>query len=376
MKDPRYDKLAALLVNYSTKVQPGDNVMIAVSDAPEDMTISLVRAVYDAGGYPFVRETGSRVSRAVQLGVDEESTRRRADVAAYEMRKMQCYIRVAGADNITEQADVSTEKKAIVEKLFVKPVHYDIRVKHTRWVGLRFPTPSMAQLANTSTEAFEDFFFDVCTADYASMAEAMKPLVELMENTDMVRIVGPDTDLRFSIAGIPVIPCAGEMNIPDGEVFTAPVKDSIEGHIHYNSKTLFRGTVFEDVRLTFEKGRIAEAMANRTDELNAILDSDDGARYVGEFAIGVNPLIKEPMLDTLFDEKISGSIHLTPGNAYEDEADNGNRSTIHWDIVLLQDAAHGGGEVYFDDVLVRRDGLFVPAELQALNPDRMMAGER
>ena len=371
MKDPRFDALADLLVKYSTKVQPGENVMIAVSDAPEEITIALIRAVYAAGGYPFVHESRSRVARALMMGTDAERTRRSADIAAYEMRKMQCYIGVAGSNNVTETADVPSEKKATVEKLFFKPVHQDIRVKHTKWVGLRYPTRSMAQLAQMSTEAFEDFFFDVCTVDYAQMAEAMKPLVDLMEKTDRVRIVGPDTDLRFSIKDIPVIPCAGEMNIPDGEVFTAPVRDSVDGHIHYNAKTLFRGTVFEDVRFAFRNGKIVDATGSDTEKLNEILDVDDGARYIGEFAIGVNPLIEKPMLDTLFDEKISGSIHFTPGNAYEDEADNGNRSAIHWDIVLLQAASAGGGEIYFDDVLVRKDGLFVLDALDALNPDSM-----
>ena len=372
MKDPRYDKLAALLVNYSTKVQPGENVMISASDTPEEMIVALVRAVYDAKGHPFVREGRSRIGRAVIMGSDEEQVRRTADFGEYEMRKMQCWIGVRGSDNVTEMADIPPEKLAVYEKLFIKPVHYEIRVKNTKWVGIRFPTPSMAQLANMSTEAFEDFFFDVCTVDYAKMARAMEPLVELMSKTDRVRLVGPDTDLSFSIQDMPSIPCAGEMNVPDGEVFTAPVKDSIEGHIHYNSRSLMRGTVFENIRFTFKEGRIVDATANHADRINEILDTDEGARYVGEFAIGVNPLIKEPMLDTLFDEKISGSIHLTPGNAYEDEVDNGNRSAIHWDIVLLQDAIHGGGEIYFDDVLVRKDGLFVVDELLALNPDEMM----
>lgn len=203
------------------------------------------------------------------------------------------------------------------------------------------------------------------------MDQAMMALQELMERTDRVRLVGPDYDLSFSIKGVPVIRCAGELNIPDGEIYTAPVRDSVNGTIHYNTPSNYLGFTFEDVRFTFEKGRIVEATANDSEKLNQILDTDEGARYIGEFAIGVNPYIEEPMLDTLFDEKIKGSFHFTPGSSYED-AYNGNDSAVHWDLVAIQRADYGGGEMYFDDVLVRRDGIFLLPELAGLNPENLV----
>ena len=252
----------------------------------------------------------------------------------------------------------------------MQPVHYQIRVPQTKWVVLRWPSSSMAQQARMSTEAFEEFYFDVCTLDYGKMAEAQKPLAELMRRTDRVHITGPQTDLRFSIAGIPVIECSGECNIPDGECFTAPVRDSVEGEIGFNASTLYRGTVFEKIHLRFEQGRIVEVQSNENERLNEVLDADEGARYIGEFAIGFNPYITHPMLDILFDEKIAGSFHFTPGQAYE-KADNGNRSAIHWDMVMIQTPEFGGGEIFFDDVLVRKDGRFVLPELEALNPENI-----
>jgi aminopeptidase len=260
----------------------------------------------------------------------------------------------------------------IYESTVWKDVHIETRVKQTRWVVIRWPSPSMAQLADMSTEAFEDFYFDVCTLNYANMAEAMKALVARLKSTDQVHLKGPgETDLTFSIKDIPAIPCAGSRNIPDGEVFTAPVKDSLNGVICYNTPTLSRGGVtHENVRLEFCEGKIVKATSSNTARLNEVLDTDEGARYVGEFAIGVNPYITKAMKDTLFDEKIAGSIHLTPGSSY-DEAPNGNTSEVHWDMVMIQTPEYGGGEIYFDGQLVRQDGLFVVDDLKPLNPDAL-----
>jgi aminopeptidase len=272
---------------------------------------------------------------------------------------------------VAEMSDVHHDKLQMVNAFYFKPVHLEQRVKHTKWVVLRWPTSSMAQQAGMSTEAFEDFFFDVCLCDYPKMSKAMDNLISLLDTTDRVHIVGPGTDIEFSIKGIPRRKCDGKRNIPDGEVYTAPVKSSINGVVHFNAPTIYQGCSFSDIQLEFRDGKIVKGKAasrDETDKLNKILDSDEGARFIGEFALGLNPHITKPMKDILFDEKIAGSIHLTPGQAYE-EADNGNRSTIHWDLVLIQTKEYGGGEIYFDSNLVRKDGLFVIAELGDLNPD-------
>ncbi|UFJ39331.1 aminopeptidase [Brevibacillus humidisoli] len=369
MRDPRVETLAGNLVNYSVRVQPGENVLIyAVGQVP-DLVKAVIQKVYEAGGQPYVQLIDPTIQRELLLQVNEEqlAVMREADVSF--MKKMDCYIGIRGGDNINELADVPSERMSMYSRLLQRPV-LDVRVPETKWVILRYPNSSMAQLANMSTAAFEDFYFNVCNLDYSKMAQAMDNLVSLMEQTDKVRITGPGTDLSFSIKGIPAIKCAGHFNIPDGEVFTAPVKHSVNGVISYNTPSPYQGFTFENVRLTFKDGKIIEATANNTERINKIFDEDEGARYVGEFAIGVNPFIQNPMKDILFDEKIDGSFHFTPGQCY-DEAPNGNKSSVHWDLVCIQRAEWGGGEIYFDDRLIRKDGRFVVPELESLNPENL-----
>lgn len=369
--DPKIVKLANTLVNYSVKVKKGEKVFIQYTgDSTRDLTRQLVKEVYAAEGIPFVHYTDTRMQRELLLHCSEEQLKTMAEVDTLEMSKMDCYIGVRGSDNISELSDVPASNMTLYEKLYSTPVHHEIRVPKTKWVVLRYPNDSMAQLADTSLENFEEFYFNVCTLDYSKMAKAMEALKSLMERTDKVHITGNGTDLTFSIKGIPAIPCAGEMNIPDGEVFTAPVKDSVNGIIKYNAPSVYQGFTYENVTLEFENGKIIKAAANATDRINKVFDTDEGARYVGEFAIGVNPYILHPMKDILFDEKIMGSFHFTPGNCY-DEAPNGNQSAVHWDLVCIQTQEYGGGSIYFDDVLIRKDGVFVLPELECLNPENL-----
>lgn len=372
MTDPRYNALANLLISHSTKLQQGEHILIEAFDLPQAMVIALVRAARAAGGHPHVAIRDTRIMRALTETAGDDNLAVWGDYDTYRMKKMQAYIGLRGSANISEMAGVAGDQMKRYGKLYAKPVHFEQRVNHTKWCVLRWPTPSMAQLAQMSTEAFENFYFDVCTLDYARMAKAVQPLVALMQNTDQVHIHGPgDTDLRFSIKNIPVIPCTGSHNIPDGECFTAPVRDSVNGVIHFNTPTIYNGNSFENVRLEFANGKVVKADAGeQTDALNKILDTDEGARYVGEFAIGFNPYILKPMKDILFDEKIAGSLHFTPGRAYED-ADNANRSEIHWDMVLIQRPEYGGGTISFNGELIRKDGQFVAEHLIGLNPEAL-----
>lgn len=369
MSDPRHDSLARVLTGHSTKLKAGERVLIDVSDTPEEFVIALIRAARAAKAEPFVVMHSGRISRELALGATGSQAATMAEIDLARLKKMQAYIAVRGSQNISEMSDVPQAKMALLsEKL--RPA-LDYRINKTRWVVLRWPTSSMAQQAQMSTEAFAEFFFRVCTLDYGAMIPGMKALKSLMDRTDKVHIKGPGTDLRFSIKGIGSVICGGEHNIPDGEVFSCPVKDSVEGHVTFNAPTLNRGISFDQVRLEFSKGRIVKATANQTKALNEILDTDAGARFIGEFSLGFNPHILHPMRDILFDEKISGSFHFTPGQAYE-VAGNGNKSAIHWDMVCIQRKDYGGGEVWFDGKLIRKDGLFIPAALQALNPDRLL----
>lgn len=377
MPDPRYQKLAQTLIGHSTRLQAGEHLLVEAFDIPEAMLLAVIAEARAVGGHPHVALRSGRLQRALVQDAEPGQLDAWAGYDLDRMKRMDCYLGMRGSHNVSEMAGLPDAQLQAYSRQYSTPVHGQQRVNHTRWCVLRWPTPSMAQLAGTATDAFEDFYFNVCTLDYAKLATAAAPLRELMERTDRVRIKGPgDTDLRFSIKGIPAIACTGSHNIPDGECFTAPVRDSVHGVIHYNTPSIYMGRSFENVRLTFDAGRIVKFDADQgADDLAGIFDTDEGARYVGEFAIGFNPHIREPMKDILFDEKIAGSLHFTPGRCYDD-ASNGNQSDIHWDLVLIQredyGGTSGGGEIWFDDTLVRKDGLFVLDELRGLNPGQLI----
>lgn len=370
MQDQRINKLAKGLINYSCALKKGEKVLIEAKGIDYMLVNALVKEAYAVGAIPFVEIFDNRVTRELLLGQTEEQVKLRSKWGCERMSQMDAYIGVRGGENCNELSDVPEDKMQIESKYYSHPVHHEIRVKKTKWVVLRYPNQGMAQQAGMSTDAFEDFYFNVCNLDYSKMDKAMDALQERLNKTDKVRIVGPGTDLSFSIKGIGSKKCAGRCNIPDGEIYSAPVRDSVNGIITYNTPSVENGFKFENVCLTFKDGKIINATANDNKKVNAIFDTDEGARYVGEFALGVNPYITKPMGDILFDEKISGSIHFTPGSCYDD-CDNGNQSAIHWDLVLIQTKEYGGGEIYFDGELIRKDGIFVAPDLLDLNPENL-----
>ncbi len=366
--DPRLARLADVLIDHSCRLQAGEKVLIEAFDLPTaELVCLLVEKAAAKGAVPVVQWRSNRILRSLYRSSSRSGLELIGSLERSTMEQMDAYIGIRGAENSNQFGDVPGSQMGLMQECIWQAVHLDVRVPKTKWVVLRYPTPSFAQSARMSTDAFEEFFFDVCTADYELMARNQEPLQRRMEALDQVRIVGPGTDLTFSKKGIPVVACNGARNIPDGEVFTAPVRESVNGVIQYNAGSLYQGTVFEEILFEFENGRIVKAgCRGKADRLNAILDSDAGARYIGEWALGCNNRIRHPMLDTLFDEKIGGSLHFTPGNAY-DSADNGNRSQVHWDLVLIQTPEYGGGQIYFDGELIRQDGRFLPDDLQPLN---------
>ena len=365
MHDTRIDALARQLVRYSTSLKKGEKVLIDLHDVPDSIGLALIRETRAKGAFPFLRIHQGRLTREMLRGADEEQYAILTKHLLAEMKDMDAYIAIRGGHNIAETSDVPAERMQLAMK-HMRPV-LDHRVKKTKWCVLRWPSASMAQQAGMSTEAFEDFYFKVCLLDYKALVPSMNALKKLMDKTDRVELIGPGTHLKFSIKDVGAIVCGGNYNIPDGEVFSAPVKNSVEGHITYNAPTIYQGIPFDGIRLGFSEGKIVKAEAGaKTKALNRILDTDAGSRYIGEFALGFHPVIREPMRDILFDEKIAGSFHFTPGQAY-DEADNGNRSQVHWDMVNIQRKDYGGGEVWFDGKLIRKDGVFLPKALEKLN---------
>lgn len=371
MNDPRMEKLAKMLLTYSLGIKPKDRLYINAIDVEPAFVEVLIKEAKKLGAYPRYYLNDRRLTALLYDYNDEDYMREWGKQTRATFEHTDCYLAISGNKNAYEFASVPAECMQMYRRLVWTEMNDELDKKKAPWCILNYPNPSVAQMAKMTTPDFEDFFYDVCTVDYAKMDKAMDPIVELINRTDKVRVTAKDTDITFSVKGIGAVKCAGKNNIPDGEIFTAPVKGSVNGVITFNTPTLYQGIVFEGVSFTFENGKIVKATAGaNTERLNQILDTDEGARYVGEFALGVNPFINKPMLDTLFDEKIAGSFHFTPGKCY-DEADNGNNSAIHWDMVLIQTPEWGGGDIWFDDVLVRHDGRFVLPELEGLNPENL-----
>ncbi|MEE8577661.1 MAG: aminopeptidase [candidate division Zixibacteria bacterium] len=366
MKDKRNEILARQLLDYSVELKKGEVLYLEIKGKETlELGKQVIRLATEKGATTFWYYNDESLLRQFLSGANDEQFKAQAELHLPLMKRADAYIGLRGSDNPYDLADISHEQKDKQNTLFYRPVHLEERVKRTRWVVLRYPNNAMAQLAETSQEAFEDFYFEVCCADYKKMSDAQTMLFDLMTAADRVHIKSDGTDLRFSIKDIHCMKCDGQRNIPDGEVYTAPVRDSVNGTISYNCPSLYQGTLFTGIQFTFENGRIVEATSDSGDAaINKILDTDPGARYVGEFAIGVNPFILHPMRDTLFDEKIAGSFHFTPGQCY-DEAPNGNQSAIHWDLIQIQRPDYGGGEIYFDDKLIRKDGVFTDSKLEA-----------
>ena len=364
--DERIINLSNTIVNYSIKVKENDRVLIQYeSNECKPLIKCLIKDIYKNKGIPFVKLIDNELDSLIRENATSNTIDEMVKMKTYEVENFDCFIRICYTKNEYEDKDVPI---SVRKELGSKSREIDdIRTNHRRWVLLNFPSIVDAYKAKMKYDEFYNYALDVMTVDYEFLNEKIKPLKDLMEKTDRVRILGPNTDIEFSIKGMKAIPCCGTANIPDGELYTAPIKDSVNGVITYNTPSPYRGTIFNNVRLEFKDGQIVNCSSTEhQEELKEIFNIDEGARYIGEFSLGFNPMITKPMGDILYDEKIMGSLHFTPGRCYED-CDNGNISSIHWDLVLIQTEEFGGGEIYFDDVLIRKDGKFVLNELKVLN---------
>ncbi|MGI5946992.1 MAG: aminopeptidase [Lachnospiraceae bacterium] len=365
MKDPRIALLAEQVMGYSVDLKPGEKVLIEAWDGCEDFVLEFIKAAQKLGAYPYVSLESKKIMRELMMASDETYLKKWYEYQIGRMEDMDAYVAIRKDNNLYEYADVPDEKLALYNKYYGM-LHSKQRNFKMKWCILRYPNASMAQLSGTSVEEFEDFFFETNCIDYKRLNEIAMSLYEVCHRTDKVRIVAPGTDLTFSIKGqCGLRACCGIFNRPCGETGMTIVQGSANGKIRYNIPSNYQGTTFSNVEFTLKDGIITEAVSDHTELLNKILDTDAGARRIGEFAIGFNPFITKPMHDTLFDEKMQMSLHFTPGNG------SNNPSGIHWDLVQSHDPAYGGGEIWFDDVLIRKDGLFVIDELRCMNPEEL-----
>lgn len=372
MEDSRIRQLAQYVINSATKTQSGERILLEQHGGQDYSFLkALIQEAYAIGAKPFYSITNREVEGEFIRGADLAHVQ---DFTQYEIARMKnvdAYVDIRVDENIFVWNELPAKSLDAYYRGYWGPLHMNLRTQTTKWTVLYYPTQATAQLACMNLTEFENFFFASALVSYENMGKAMQPLVELMQKTDQVRIVSPGTDLQFSIKNIGVVPTFGSRNLPDGEVYTAPVRNSVNGSIRFNIDSRYQDFVFKDVELVFKDGKIIKATSNDTERTNRIFNTDKGARYIGEFAIGVNPMITKGITNIIYDEKMTGSFHFTPGNCYNN-ADNGNKSSIHWDLVQSQRKEHGGGQLYFDNILIRDNGIFVLDELQVLNPDNLL----
>ncbi len=371
--DKRNIKLAKNIIDNSISLNKEDNLLIEIMG--EDgfaLAYEIALQAKSLGVNPVLSLIKYDRLKHFLINASEEEIIEYGKKDYEQMKTMQAYIGISSQTTDNPLESIPIEKLEMYNKYYTALVHLNQRVKHTKWCILRYPNEYYASKSGMTLEEFKDFYYNVTTLDYNKLKNLIEPLKQLMNKTDKVHIISSDTDLTFSIKGIPAEKYYGTFNLPDGEVATAPIKESVNGYITYNTKTKYNNIIFENIRFEFLNGKIIKATAKEHSlELNKILDTDEGARYIGEFAFGLNPYINNTMFDTLFDEKINGSFHFTPGTALE-ESDNGNRSAVHWDIVKILKKEYGGGEIYFDDTLVMKDGKFIPKELEILNSENLI----
>ncbi|WP_134683014.1 aminopeptidase [Brevibacillus migulae] len=358
--------LAEKIVGDSLQLQTNDRVFIDLMGEADELVEAIIKELYRIGAQPYLRVMPIHHLKSIIMGCSKEQIMLWTKQELYKLKNMNAYISIRTDENIFEWNDIPPEKFDLYLKHYAYPMTSGM-VGTGKYIILKYPTPGMAQLSRMSLDSFTNLYFRACNMDYRQLEEGAQALADILSQTDRVRIVAPGTDLSFSIKGIPNYFCNGQFNLPDGEIFTAPILDSVEGTIAFNVPAVFLGMAFDHVRFEFKAGKIVNAVSNDNRKLMGILKADEGASRLGEFGIGLNPHLRIPVSNLLFDEKMAGSVHLAIGHALP-MADNGNVSSVHWDLVLSQLEEHGGGELYFDDVLVRKNGYFVSEELSHLNP--------
>ena len=358
--------LATLILEHSTKLEKGENVMVQLIGLNGiELLRALVQQIREKGAHPFIQINDAETQRLLLEHGNDDFWKNQTDVDQLPlMKQMDVFIGIRASQNIYENSQASKEANKAYSEHFLNPVHFEERVNNTRWCIMRYPSPAFAMNAKLPTAKFTEFYYNACLLDYGKLRDAMLPLEKRLRATDMIHLKGEGTDISFSVKGQNWIPCFGGHNIPDGEIFTSPILDSVNGHITY-APSVYQGKPFEFVKLVVENGLVVDYDSSNNAALKDILDTDEGARRFGEFSFGTNPVIESPMYDILFDEKIYGSNHLTLGNDYE-IAPNGNESNIHWDLVCI------GADVYLDGELIRKGREFVVDDLKCLNPDQLL----
>ncbi len=355
MSDPRVSKLASILVHHSIEVKKGDVVLISSStELAKPLVLEVYREVVKSGGHPLTSIGFEETSNIFYKYASKDQLLNFPKIKMYEAKNIDCVVNIRAAAN--KKALSNIDPKALSERSKVlRPIGEEI-VNNKRWILCNFPTNGLAQEADMSLDEYEDFVYSATNIDWNKVKKEELKLKKALDKAGEVRIVGEDTDLTVSIKGRKAIPCYGERNMPDGEVFLSPVEDSADGHIYYEMPAIYQGREVTGIRLKFRDGKVVDAGADKNEKfLITMLDTDKGARYLGELGIGVNYGIQKFTKDILFDEKIGGTVHLAVGRSYED-AGGKNISAIHWD--MIKDLRKKGA-IYLDGKAIQKNGRFL-----------------
>jgi aminopeptidase len=354
--DPRIREHAQVVADHSTDIGEGDNVVVTAPAAAEELVVALHEECAERGANPVYLNSSSRASRAFLRNHDGEFETPDHLLAMYE--EMDVFVAVRGDVNASETADVDPDTNAAYRRA-MQPVLQERLSKE--WCLTQFPTSGNAQLAGMSTDGYQNFVWDAVNLDWDEQYEFQQQMVEILDDADEVRVVaGDETDVTMSVAGNTTLNDKGEKNLPGGEVFTAPVRDSVEGEVHFDMPLYRQGREISDVRVRFEDGRVESYSAERNEEvLDGVFDTDEGARYLGELGIGMNRAIDQFTYNMLFDEKMGDTVHMAVGSAYPEtvgEENEVNDSAEHVDMILdmSEDSV-----VEVDGEVVQRDGTFV-----------------
>ncbi len=355
MADKRIAKLAKILVNHSLSVRKGENVLIvSSSELAKPLVLEVYKEILLAGAHPLVSIKLEEAANIFFEYASETQLRHLPKTQLHEAKNMDCFVNIRAPLNKKALSNIDPQKAGTRSKA-LKPIGEEI-VNNKRWVLTNFPTQALAQEADMSLSEYEDFLYRATNIDWDKVKKQEESLQKVLDKGKTVRIMGQDTDITLSIKGRKSIPCHGIRNMPDGEVFLSPIEDSAEGHIYYEMPAIYQGREVTGIRLRFKKGKVVEATATKNEKfLHTMLDTDRGARFLGELGIGTNYGIKKFSKDILFDEKIGGTVHLAVGRSYE-SAGGTNKSAIHWD--MIKDLRQGGC-IFIDGKPIQKNGKFL-----------------
>lgn len=367
MMDQRLKQMAKTVINYSLNIQPGEKVLIDSTKNCSEMIKYMIKLIADRGAIPLVMLKETDIKRSLIINGCKEQFELMKTQEETILNKVDVYINMIDSDNCFDMSDIPSEKRALYQKYYFQPINFEIIVPKLRWITVDYPSISSAQQFGMSTDEYENYFFDAVNVDYEELGKKMQKLKELLDKGKHIQIESPNVNLSFNIDNLCSEVCSGKINLPDGEVFIAPTINSANGEIEFNVPSRYQGSSFEKIKLFFQDGRVVNYSSQTNyEKLAEILESDEGNKYIGEFAIGTNPNINRPRSNILFDEKMLGSFHIALGNSHS-LSDNGNKASIHWDMVNVLTENYGGGRIILDDEVIQENGIFVHHDLKELN---------